>query len=72
MFYGVVIGAFALGNALPNLQYFTEARGAAYSLWTIIDTVCTTFDCNLDYIRCSDCIQLVLFVIHWLLTHYIC
>ena len=39
MFFCVVIGAFALGNAMPSVQNFSQARGAAYALWEIIDTV---------------------------------
>ena len=36
-FFCVLIGAWALGNAFPNLQKAAEARGAAYSLYKIID-----------------------------------
>lgn len=39
VFFAVVIGAFALGNAAPNLQNFSVAKGAAYALWEIMDTV---------------------------------
>ena len=35
----MLVAALGIGNALPNLQYFTEARGAAFALWEIIDTV---------------------------------
>lgn len=38
VFFCVLIGAFALGNAAPNLQNFAAARGSAHSLFEIIDT----------------------------------
>ncbi|ELU01162.1 hypothetical protein CAPTEDRAFT_219712 [Capitella teleta] len=33
----VVFGAFGIGNAAPNLQNLATARGAAYTLWNLID-----------------------------------
>lgn len=39
VFFGVLIGAFSLGHAAPNLQSFATARGAAYVVWQIIDRV---------------------------------
>ena len=39
VFFSVVIGAFALGNAAPQLENFGTAQGAAYALWEIMDTV---------------------------------
>ncbi len=35
----VMFGAFALGNAAPNLQYLSTARGAAHAVYAIIDQV---------------------------------
>lgn len=43
VFFGVMIGAFSLGHAAPNLQSFATARGAAYVVWQIIDRVGTPF-----------------------------
>ncbi len=39
VFFCVLIGAFSLGNAAPNLQDFATARGAAYTIYNIIDQV---------------------------------
>ena len=37
--FGVLIGAFSIGNAAPNIQNFATARGAAYAIYNIIDMV---------------------------------
>lgn len=37
VFFAVVIGAFALGNSGPSLQAIGTARGAAFTLWNIMD-----------------------------------
>ena len=39
MFFAVLIGAFAIGNAGPNFEKFSKARGAASALFEIIDWV---------------------------------
>lgn len=39
VFFCVMIGAFAMGNAGPNFQYFSTARGAAHKVYSIIDQV---------------------------------
>ncbi|CAH1787977.1 unnamed protein product [Owenia fusiformis] len=39
VFFAVVTGAFAIGNAAPNLQALTSARGAAFAIFNIIDNV---------------------------------
>ncbi|KAL4222180.1 ABC transporter B member 11 [Mactra antiquata] len=39
VFFAVIIGAFSLGNAAPNVQSFSEARGAAYVVYRLIDLV---------------------------------
>ncbi|XP_064647521.1 ATP-dependent translocase ABCB1-like isoform X2 [Lineus longissimus] len=39
VFFGVLIGAMAIGNALPHLEGFTNARAAAASIYEIIDQV---------------------------------
>ncbi|XP_033762473.1 LOW QUALITY PROTEIN: ATP-dependent translocase ABCB1-like [Pecten maximus] len=36
VFFSIVIGAFALGNAMPNLQAISTARGAAYMIYNLI------------------------------------
>ena len=33
------MGAFALGNAGPNLQHMSTARGAASYIWDLVDRV---------------------------------
>ena len=38
-----MIGAFSLGNALPNLQSFAEGQGAAYYIYEVIDRVSRMF-----------------------------
>ena len=43
VFFCVLIGAFAVGNAAPNLQDFANSRGAAYAIYHIIDSVNTPF-----------------------------
>ncbi|XP_025093404.1 LOW QUALITY PROTEIN: multidrug resistance protein 1-like [Pomacea canaliculata] len=37
VFFGVLIGAMSLGNALPNLENFSDARAAAAKVFEIID-----------------------------------
>ncbi|KAK2176084.1 hypothetical protein NP493_686g01047 [Ridgeia piscesae] len=37
VFFSLLIGAFSLGNATPNLQTFGAGRAAAHALWQIID-----------------------------------
>jgi len=39
VFFGVLIGAFSIGNAAPNIENFANARGAAYALFEIIDLI---------------------------------
>ena len=39
VFFSLLIGAFSLGNATPNLQTFAAGRAAAHALWQIIDRV---------------------------------
>ncbi|XP_044151513.1 ATP-dependent translocase ABCB1 [Bufo gargarizans] len=38
VFFAVIIGAFAIGQASPNIESFSNARGAAYTVFTIIDS----------------------------------
>lgn len=38
VFFAVIIGAFGIGQASPNIEAFANARGAAYSIFQIIDT----------------------------------
>ncbi|XP_004862484.1 multidrug resistance protein 1 isoform X1 [Heterocephalus glaber] len=37
VFFSVLIGAFSIGQASPNIQAFANARGAAYEIFRIID-----------------------------------
>ncbi|KAM4026720.1 ATP-dependent translocase ABCB1 isoform 1-T1 [Anomaloglossus baeobatrachus] len=37
VFFAVIIGAFAVGQTSPNIEAFSNARGAAYAVFNIID-----------------------------------
>ncbi|XP_077124369.1 ATP-dependent translocase ABCB1 [Ranitomeya variabilis] len=37
VFFSVIIGAFAVGQTSPNIEAFSNARGAAYAVFSIID-----------------------------------
>ncbi|XP_028718034.1 ATP-dependent translocase ABCB1 isoform X2 [Peromyscus leucopus] len=37
VFFSVLIGAFSIGQASPNIEAFANARGAAYEIFKIID-----------------------------------
>ncbi|OCT75648.1 hypothetical protein XELAEV_18030832mg [Xenopus laevis] len=37
VFFAVIIGAFAVGQTSPNIEAFANARGAAYTIFNIID-----------------------------------
>ncbi|XP_073533538.1 ATP-dependent translocase ABCB1 [Phyllobates terribilis] len=37
VFFSVIIGAFAVGQTSPNIEAFSNARGAAYAVFNIID-----------------------------------
>lgn len=39
VFYEVILGGFFLGNALPEIETFLNATGAAASVFEIIDRV---------------------------------
>ncbi|KAM8966761.1 ATP-dependent translocase ABCB1 [Pelodytes ibericus] len=39
VFFSVIIGAFSVGQTAPNIEAFSNARGAAYTIFNIIDTV---------------------------------
>ena len=39
VFFSVITAVFSLGQAAPHIQALSQARGAAFSLWEIIDTV---------------------------------
>jgi len=43
VFFCIVIGAFAIGTAAPNLEKITTARAAAFMIWNLIDRVMTLF-----------------------------
>ena len=40
---GVLIGTTSLGQCLPNMEHISTARGAAASIFDIIDLVCEIF-----------------------------
>ncbi|XP_029444667.1 multidrug resistance protein 1-like isoform X2 [Rhinatrema bivittatum] len=37
VFFAVIIGAFSIGQAAPNIEAFANARGAAHTIFNIID-----------------------------------
>ncbi|KAM6152565.1 ATP-dependent translocase ABCB1 [Erethizon dorsatum] len=37
VFFSVLVGAFSIGQASPNIEAFANARGAAYEIFKIID-----------------------------------
>ncbi|XP_072010360.1 ATP-dependent translocase ABCB1 isoform X8 [Engystomops pustulosus] len=39
VFFSVIFGAFAAGQTSPNIEAFSNARGAAYAVFNIIDNV---------------------------------
>ena len=39
VFFSVLIGAFSIGQASPSVEAFANARGAAYEIFKIIDSV---------------------------------
>ncbi|KAG0368368.1 Multidrug resistance protein 1 [Mortierella sp. AD032] len=46
VFFGMIIGAFALGNIGPNVASFASAQGAAYQIFKTIDRVPTIDSAN--------------------------
>lgn len=47
VFFSVLIGAFSIGQASPNIEAFANARGAAYEVFKIIDNVSVTTQLSL-------------------------
>lgn len=45
VYLNVTFGTFSLGNAIPYLENFADARGAAYAIYKIIDRVRSLFCC---------------------------
>ncbi|CAF1041540.1 unnamed protein product [Rotaria sp. Silwood1] len=41
VFFSIITAVFSLGQAAPHLQSVAQARGAAFTLWNIIDTPST-------------------------------
>jgi hypothetical protein len=39
VFFSILIGAFSIGQAAPCIDAFANARGAAYAIFAIIDSV---------------------------------
>ncbi|XP_053322474.1 ATP-dependent translocase ABCB1 [Spea bombifrons] len=39
VFFAVILGAFSIGQTSPNIEAFSNARGAAYAIFNIIDNV---------------------------------
>ncbi|CAF1309030.1 unnamed protein product, partial [Rotaria sordida] len=56
VFFSITTAVFNLGQAAPHLQLVAQARGAAYTLWKIIDTPSTITISNLNCIQKEDLI----------------
>jgi len=56
VFFCIVIGAFAIGTAAPNLEKITTARAAAFMIWNLIDRVMTVFVALI--LNCFCCLHL--------------
>jgi len=39
VFFSILVGSFSLGAGAPNIQEFANARGAAYTVFQLIDKV---------------------------------
>lgn len=52
VFFAVIIGAFSIGNAVPNLQNLAVARGAAYVVFQLIEQV----------YNCTDVISIIMVI----------
>ena len=61
VFFAVLIGAFALGQALPNLENLSAAAGASVNIFETIDLVCFSFFLgdNSDYFIASRILLLL-------------
>ncbi|XP_075067977.1 ATP-dependent translocase ABCB1 isoform X2 [Mixophyes fleayi] len=46
VFFSVIIGAFSVGQTAPNIEAFSNARGAAYAIFNIIDNVPKIDSCS--------------------------
>ncbi len=46
VFFAVLIGAFALGQATPNVESILTAAGAAFQIFETIDRVREPYYCN--------------------------
>ncbi len=49
VFFSIITAVFSLGQAAPHFQELAQARGAAYTLWNIIDTVNKNKSINFQY-----------------------
>ncbi|CAF1371385.1 unnamed protein product, partial [Rotaria sordida] len=56
VFFSIITAVFRLGQAAPHLQALAQARGAAYTLWNIIDTPSTITISNPNGIQKEDLI----------------
>ncbi|CAF3699259.1 unnamed protein product [Rotaria socialis] len=54
VFFSIITAVFSLGQAAPHLQSVAQARGAAYTLWKIIDTRSKITINNPDGVRKND------------------
>ncbi|CAF1942165.1 unnamed protein product [Rotaria magnacalcarata] len=66
VFFSVITAVFSLGQAAPHLQSVAQARGAAYTLWKIIDTPSKITINNPDGIRKDDIVgEIKFFNVHF-------
>ena len=59
VFFAVLIGAFALGQAGPNMEALFTAAGAAGTIFETIDRVSGSIT---DYYHCSGCMHRIVSV----------
>ncbi|CAF3161370.1 unnamed protein product [Rotaria sp. Silwood2] len=56
VFFSIITAVFSLGQAAPHLQSVAQARGAAFTLWQIIDTPSTISINNSNGVKKEDLI----------------
>jgi len=64
VFFCIVIGAFAIGTAAPNLEKVSTARAAAFLIWNLIDRVMTVV------VALGFCCFSIISVVQYLLIPY--
>ena len=58
VFFGIIMGAFGLGNSFPNLANFATARGAAKGIFDVIDRVSLLRISNIAHCIILQCVHM--------------